>query len=424
MPAAAAAAPSNVARASRPVAGRARRNVRRRGAGRLGTPARPAECSLVRTVESPRRARGPVAAPQSSDDARAWARFARSSPRSSARPGRRSRRVRVGGPRPGRSGPAARRRTASTTSASVAPSRSAVGSSSRSRGASRRKARASATRWRSPAESPAPRSPSAGAERRPAARRPGRPRPAWSIAAMQPRRRRRPAGPSRTFVADRRGEEMWTLGHPGQPCGAMRPGRGRRDVDAADADRPSLRRDEAEHAPSSSVDLPQPLGPVMATTSPGSIDERHPVEGRLVPARVGDAQVVRPRAVPTPGRARRSGCPRRRRRLVEHAEHLLGGADAVGAGVDSWCRRGAAAGRPPAPGRGGRATCAGRGGRAAGAARPTPRPGPRRRWPAARARATRGRPAAASPWSYGGSGRSPPGSSAPGPWSGRTPSAS
>src|SRR5262249_11365604 len=53
--------------------------------------------------------------------------------------------------------PRAWRARASMTSASVAPSRLAVGSSRRSSGASRTNARASATRCRSPPESPAPR---------------------------------------------------------------------------------------------------------------------------------------------------------------------------------------------------------------------------------------------------------------------------
>ena len=52
------------------------------------------------------------------------------------------------------------RRSAASTSSSVAPSRFAVGSSSSSTGARRTNARASATRWRSPTDRPAPRSPS------------------------------------------------------------------------------------------------------------------------------------------------------------------------------------------------------------------------------------------------------------------------
>ena len=78
-----------------------------------------------------------------------------------ARPlGRRARRAPGGGRRSRQCGRAPDGARPSSTSASVVPSRPAVGSSSRSRGASRTKARARATRWRSPADSPAPPSPS------------------------------------------------------------------------------------------------------------------------------------------------------------------------------------------------------------------------------------------------------------------------
>ncbi len=133
-------------------------------------------------------------------------------------------------------------RTASSTSASVWPSRLAVGSSSSSSGASRRNARASATRWRSPAESPAPRSPSTVS-------RPARQAGHHVVEPGRGDRRadllvRRVAAAEAHVLGDRGGEQMRSLGHPREP---RAPGVGVElgEVDAPDADRSALGGDEA-----------------------------------------------------------------------------------------------------------------------------------------------------------------------------------
>ena len=244
--------------------------------------------------------------------------------------GRPSRRVRVGGPRRGRSDPRARRRTAPRMSASVSPSRPAVGSSSRSRGASRRKARASATRWRSPAESPAPRSPSTV----PAPS--GTPSDHVAETSLLDRLPQRGVvgvlPPEPDVVRDRLGEEVWPLGHPGH-VGAPRVRVEVAEVDAPDANRPSLRRDEAQHH--------REQGGLPAAARPGDGDDLARLDGERRPRR-GRAWAGRRRSrsgrTPPAGGCAGSGTsvrvPRDGTRLVEHAEHLLGGADAVGAGVE------------------------------------------------------------------------------------------
>ena len=260
-------------------------------------------------------------------------RHAAAAPPGAGRPGRPSRRVRVGGPRRGRSGPGRGAARRSTTSASVTPSRPAVGSSSRSSGASRRKARASATRWRSPAESPAPRSPSDGVERRPAAQRPRPPRPACvdrlpqrGVVGVRPAR----AGCCRAIDA---GEEVWSLGHPGHAGRATRPGRGRADrCRRRGPSRAAARRSPAP--PRAGSTSRSRSGPVMRDDLARLDDERDPVEGGRGHAPGRSRPGRTPPAGGAPGRARRSACPASGSRLVEHAEHLLGCAQAVGAGVE------------------------------------------------------------------------------------------
>ena len=211
---------------------------------------------------------------------------------------------------------------------SVSPSRLAVGSSSSSSGASRRNARASAMRWRSPAESPAPRSPSTVSSPRGSRRRSRRDRP----------RRRPPRPPSRGLRAPeahvlRRSSRRTgaVAAGPTRAAPARRRGRARR----ARRRRCAPTRLRALTSPSStpsSVDLPHPLGPTSASTSPGSTVSETRRAPRSRATRVGDAQPVDAIAAARVGHARRGARAASRGRSSTR-EHLLGGGHALGARV-------------------------------------------------------------------------------------------
>ena len=150
-----------------------------------------------------------------------------------------------------------------TTSASVAPSRPAVGSSSTSSGASRRNARASARRWRSPADSPAPRSPSGSRGRR------AEPRPRRRAA----RRRARARRPRASRPGGRGGRCRRSSPRTGADAAAPRRAARARPPGRTRAGPRRRRAPCPGSSPSStrnSVVFPQPLGPVIATTSPGA----------------------------------------------------------------------------------------------------------------------------------------------------------
>ena len=135
-------------------------------------------------------------------------------------------------------------RSTRTTSCSVWPSRLAVGSSSSSNGASRRNARASAMRWRSPADRPAP----PVAEHRVEAPRQlahGLAQAGGGDRGARPPRSRRRGERARTFSA------IDALNRCGR-CGthasraATPPASSVGEVDAADADRAAVGREQPE----------------------------------------------------------------------------------------------------------------------------------------------------------------------------------
>ncbi len=162
--------------------------------------------------------------------------------------------------------PTASLRTASTTSASVAPSRAAVGSSSSSTGRSARNARASASRCRCPADSPAPSSPSTVST------------PSGSASTNS----RAPASASARLTAassaSGRVSRAFSAIVPAYRCGlcgtqAMRERHSSKSSSARSAPPTDTRPSVGRTNPSStfsSVDLPAPLGPTSATVSPGS----------------------------------------------------------------------------------------------------------------------------------------------------------
>ena len=227
-----------------------------------------------------------------------------------------------GGPRdhgPARGEPA----IAASTAASVAPSRPAVGSSSSSRGASRRNARASATRWRSPADSPAPRSPSGSPGRRSRSPSRGRRRARRGHLAVSASGR-----PSGTFSRDRAREQVRALRHPGD----LVPPRVRVElgqVDAADQHPPAAgrRTPAAPRAGGLAAAAGTGRGPRLARLDP--YETARPA--RLRRAReyaTLSTSIGRPRGSGTSVRCRR-------RSVVEHLEHLLGRGQPVGAGVEA-----------------------------------------------------------------------------------------
>ncbi len=177
--------------------------------------------------------------------------------------------------------PSASRRTASTIAASVSPSSEAVGSSSSSTGRSARNARASARRWRWPADSPAPSSPrrvsvpcgsmdtnssapaARSADRTCASVAPGR--ASRTFSATVPAKRWGRCGTQATWSRQLSGESD----ERSAPSTSTRPLVGR--------SRPS--------STFSRVDLPVPLAPVTATVSPARIaNEVSASEGSARPA--------------------------------------------------------------------------------------------------------------------------------------------
>ena len=149
----------------------------------------------------------------------------------------------------------------------------------------------------------------------------------------------------------------------------------------------------------SSVDLPQPLGPVTATISPGSTAAT-PRRARSRPLGVA-APSPRRTAISLVAGSGTSARPARRRRRLQHLEHLLGGADPLGAGVVVGAER---AQRQVGLGhqhqheqRRAQVQVA----RRAGAARPQPRPAPPRSSTAVRGSARTGTSPAAPPSSPG-----------------------
>ena len=100
----------------------------------------------------------------------------------------------------------------------------------------------------------------------------------------------------------------------------------------------------------SSVDLPQPLGPAIATTSPGSTvrDTSRQRRQRAGPGSGPRAGRSATSEVDGSGTSRR--VPRRRQRSLEHLEDVLGRLHPFGAGVVVRRRAGAAGGRPRGPG--------------------------------------------------------------------------
>ena len=228
--------------------------------------------------------------------------------------------ARPGGGRPSRRcGRWHRRRIASRISASVCPSRLAVGSSSSSRGASRRNARASATRWRSPPTARVPRSPTRCRDHRaggpPAA--PAR-RRRWPF----PRRTRwRRAGPGGRCPRWCR-EEVRPLRDPGHllaPDVGIEGG----EVDGADPYRPGVGLDEAEHAPEQRG-LAASARPGEREHLAGSDRQADPVEGRIVPSGIGAPARCRSPGPCGPGRVPGATVPNRGRAGVQHLEDLLG----------------------------------------------------------------------------------------------------
>ena len=94
------------------------------------------------------------------------------------------------------------------------------------------------------------------------------------------------SGPAQAdVVGDRRGEQVRALGHPGDAAGATPSGSSVGQVDVAHPDRARARARRSRAARASSVDLPHPLGPVMATISPGCTVSDTSLERRLRAAR-------------------------------------------------------------------------------------------------------------------------------------------
>ena len=227
--------------------------------------------------------------------------------------------------------PTISRRTAASTPSSVRPSRLAVGSSRRSSGASRRNARASATRWRSPADSPAPSWPSTVSH--PSGSRAttvveagvghgGAHRVVGGVGTAEP-----------DVVGDRPGEEVGSLGDPGD----LGPPRVRVQVGQAHALRPCTEpRPRWEPGPSSTasrVDFPQPLGPAMATTSPGSDGRATRPTGPGAPAPGSRPPAVRPGALDRDGSGTSRRVPLGGQRPLEDLEDVLGRLHPFGTGV-------------------------------------------------------------------------------------------
>ena len=199
-----------------------------------------------------------------------------------------------------------RRRTAASTSSSVRPSRLAVGSSRRSRGASRRKARARATRCRSPAESPAPSWPSMVSS---PSGKPGHDLVETGVGDGRAHLVVGGVGSAEAdVVGDGAGEQVGPLRDPGH-LGPPRVGVEVGQIECPTATEPP----EAGARPSRTlrrVDFPQPLGPAMATTSPGSTHRETSRQSRQRAAGVADLEPVDPERRGATGRAHRRRVPR------------------------------------------------------------------------------------------------------------------
>ena len=198
------------------------------------------------------------------------------------------------------------RASVSITPRSVAPSRFAVGSSSSSSEASRTSARAKARRWRSPAESPAPRSPIAAWTPRGRACTTSS-RPAASSAATTLRFGGVGAtGPD--VLEDRAAKQEGLLGHPRE---LLAP---RREIEVLERDAPhqhgpAARRDEAQQDREDSR-LAAPARAGQRKNLAGADRQRQVPHGRHGTAGVRDAHALeRDRRAWRPGSARAIGPP-------------------------------------------------------------------------------------------------------------------
>ena len=199
-----------------------------------------------------------------------------------------------------RRGSAASERTAAATAASLSPSRLAVGSSSRTSGRSvASSARASARRWRWPADRPVPPSPSGVS-------RPCGSRCTKSSACA-------PASAARSSASGASGRSSRTLSAtvPAKSCGrcgtqAICRRQSARSSSSSRWGEPSAavtRTDPASgrtkpSSTASSVLLPAPLAPVIASVSPGAMVRVHSHNARALPVVIGDCQVLGAIAAP------------------------------------------------------------------------------------------------------------------------------
>ena len=171
--------------------------------------------------------------------------------------------------------------------ASVVGSTAEVASSSSSSRGRRTRARARATRWRWPPDSVAPRSPTtvscAAGEvgRRSRRRRPGR-GPASRCSAGQPRS---------TFSATVSAKRNASWNAVATSLAQLGDAAVDASVAAVEADRRRASGSSSPATSSSSVDLPEPVGPTTATVRPGSTVKRHVVEHREA-GLVGEGEAV------------------------------------------------------------------------------------------------------------------------------------